>query len=57
MGSTDETISADMYHVFSSGRTESGHPLKCQDLHSEKFEMNEEVDSLLSEKVSNFLLT
>ena len=26
-------------------------------LHSEKFEMNEEVDSLLSEKVSNFLLT
>ncbi len=26
-------------------------------VHSEKFEMNEEVDSLLSEKVSNFLLT
>ncbi len=25
--------------------------------HSEKFEMNEEVDSLLSEKVSNLLLT
>ncbi len=27
------------------------------DTHSEKFEINEEVDSLLSEKVSNFLLT
>ena len=26
-------------------------------LHSEKFEMNEEVESLLSEKVSNLLLT
>ncbi len=26
-------------------------------LHSDKFEMTEEVDSLLSEKVSNFLLT
>ena len=25
--------------------------------HSEKFEMNEEMDSLLSEKISNFLLT
>ena len=26
-------------------------------LHSEKFKMNEEVDSFLSEKVSNLLLT
>ena len=26
-------------------------------LQSEKFEMNEKVDNLLSEKVSNFLLT
>ncbi len=30
---------------------------KPNPLHSEKFKMNEEVDSLLSEKVSNFLLT
>ena len=29
----------------------------CYYMHSEKFEMNEEVDTLLSEKVSNFLLT
>ncbi len=29
----------------------------CSKIHSEKFEMTEEVDSLLSEKVSNFLLT
>ena len=31
--------------------------VKNRSLHSEKFIMNEEVDSFLSEKVSNLLLT
>ena len=40
-------------------RTEQGFSTntECDTVHSEKFKMNEEVDSLLSEKVRNLLLT